>query len=394
MSKTSNSNFKLNVKRTWKYVRTSKFSLVAYILISILEAVISMIVPLVSAKLILSLTSGIMDQLIYTAIAVFFINVIGATISTSKGFVYQRIYRKTINSMQIALAREILNLEVQEIDKNTSGVFIDRINKDVGDIAGLFMDYAYYITYIISNIGVLVTIFILNRYLFVYAIVTSLVIFFIERINISKQYSINKELKKISEKKTGLTGEVIRGIRDIKVLNATDTMLKQTSDVIEEVTKEYLHLMTVKRLFSLLERNISHLMSLGFILIGVWLYNLELLTIPVFIILYNYQSKVRSLLSEVIKIAELNKQFELSSERVFEVIEGDNFKKEEFGDLDVTKLTGDIRFNNVTFGYDKTNIIKKMNFTIKPNERVAFVGKSGAGKTTLFSLITRLYKVN
>lgn len=70
------------------------------------------------------------------------------------------------------------------------------------------------------------------------------------------------------------------------------------------------------------------------------------------------------------------------------------FKKEKFGNVEIKKLDGNIIFENVSFGYDKTKIINDMSFEIKPNERIAFVGKSGAGKTTIFNLITRLYKSN
>ena len=79
---------------------------------------------------------------------------------------YQKIYQKTLISIQKSLAKEILNLEVEEIDKNSSGLFIDRLNKDTQDIAGLFMEYTYWLSYVISNVGVLVAVFILNRYLF------------------------------------------------------------------------------------------------------------------------------------------------------------------------------------------------------------------------------------
>ena len=85
----------------------------------------------------------------------------------------------------------------------------------------------------------------------------------------------------------------------------------------------------------------------------------------------------------------------VSSDRIYEVIENDKFEKEKFGTLDIQKLEGNIKFNDVDFSYnEKDKIINKMNFEIEPNQKVAFVGKSGAGKTTIFGLITRLYSIN
>lgn len=386
-----NNNFKLNLKRTWKYIKEAKMNLFGYGIVSIVEAIISAIIPLLSAKVILNITNGVINQLILSAIAVFSIELILYVMFYFKGFFYQKIYQKTLISIQKSLAKEILNLEVEEIDKNSSGLFIDRLNKDTQDIAGLFMEYTYWISYIITNVGVLATVFILNKYLFIYAIITSILVYFINRKSLTKQYEVQKKLKVIQESKTGLTSELVRGIRDIKVLNANKTILKQTSEKIEETTKEQVHIMNIRRFFSYIENNVRALSDLGLIIIGCYLYNNSLLTIPTFVIVYNYQNKIKNLLTGIVQLTEYNKKFSVAADRVYEVIENDKFKKEKFGNIEIKKLNGSIRFENVVFGYDKTKILKNMNFEINPNERVAFVGKSGAGKTTIFGLITRLY---
>ena len=389
--KIKENNFKLNLKRTWKYIKQTRMYLVGYGLVSISEAIIGTILPLLSAKLILNITNGIINQLVLSAIAVFFVNLILYTIIYFKGFFYQKIYQKTLILIQKAIAKEILNLEVEEIDKNSSGLFIDRLNKDTQDIAELFMEYAYWVSYIITNVGVLVTIFILNKYMFIYAIITSIVIYFVNKKSLSKRYEVQKKLKLLQETKTGLTSELVRGIRDIKVLNANKTILDQISEKIEETTKEEVHIMNIKRFFLYVENIIRALTDLGLIAIGCYLYSSSLLTIPTFVIIYNYQNKIKNLLIGIVQLSEYNKKFNVAANRVYEVIENDRFKKETFGKIAIKKLDGFIKFEHVVFGYDRVNILKDMNFEIKPNERVAFVGKSGVGKTTIFNLITRLY---
>lgn len=387
-------NVKINLKKTWKYIKSAKMNLVGYGTVSILEAIISAILPLLSAKIILNITNGVINQLILSSLVVFFIEIILYIMFYFKSFFYRRIYQKTLINIQKSLAKEILNLEIAEIDKNSSGLFIDRLNKDTEDIAGLFMEYTYWISYIITNVGVLFTIFILNKYLFVYALISAIVIFIINKKRISKQYEVQKELKVLQESKTGLTSELVRGIRDIKVLNANNTILRQTNEKIEEVTKKEVKIIDIRNFYTYIENNTRALSDLGFIIIGCFLYNKTLLTIPTFVIIYNYKSKIKNLLTGIVQLSEYNKKFSVSANRVFEVIDNVKFKKEKFGNVEIKKLEGNIIFKNVSFGYDKTKIINDMSFEIKPNERIAFVGKSGAGKTTIFSLITRLYKSN
>ena len=389
-----NDNFKLNVKRTWKYIKEAKLNLIGYGIVSIIEAIISAIIPLLAAKVILNITNGIINQLILSAIVVFIIELILYVMIYFKGFFYQKIYQKTLIAIQKSLTKEILNLEVQEIDKNSSGLFINRLNKDTQDIAGLFMEYAYWLSYIITNVGVLVTIFILNKYLFIYAVITSLIVYFINRKSLAKQYEVQRKLKTIEENKTGLTSELVRGIRDIKILNANRSILKQAYNKIEDATNEQVHIMNIRRLYNYIESNIRALTDLGLILVGCLLYNKSLLSIPNFVIIYNYQAKVKNLLVGIVKIAEYNKKFSIAANRVYEVIENDKFAKEQFGNIKKDKLEGSIKFFDVSFSYDTEEILKKMSFTINPNEKIAFVGKSGAGKSTIFNLITHLYQVS
>lgn len=387
-----NVNFKLNVKRTWKYIKEARLNLIGYGLVSIVEAIISTIMPLLAAKVILNITNGIINELILSAIIVFFIDLLLYAMVYFKGFFYQKIYQKTLISIQKSLTKEILNLEVQEIDKNSSGLFIDRLNKDTQDIAGLFMEYAYWLSYIITNVGVLVTIFILNKCLFIYAVITSVLIYFINKKSLAKQYEVQKKLKVIQESKTGLTSEIVHGIRDIKILNASNSVLKQAYSKIEESTNEQVHIMNIRRLYSYVENNVRALTDLGLILVGCLLYNKSLLSIPNFIIIYNYQTKVKNLLIGIVKIAEYNKKFNMAANRIYEIIESDKFSKEQFGNISLKKLNGSIKFDNVFFGYNQDKVLNNMSFVINPNEKVAFVGKSGAGKSTIFNLITHLYK--
>lgn len=128
------------------------------------------------------------------------------------------------------------------------------------------------------------------------------------------------------------------------------------------------------------------------VILGCYLYENGLLTIPTFIIIYNYQTKIKDLLIGVGKISEYNKSFNLAANRVYELIEDSKFKKEQFGKVEVKELQGNIKFQNITFGYTKIKVLKDMTFEIEANEKIAFVGKSGAGKTTIFNLISKLYK--
>ncbi len=384
---------KINLKRTWNYIKLAKGNLVYYVAVSIIEAIISILLPIVSAKIILNMTDGLFSQLILTGLAVMLLQCVIRLISFFKTVFYKRIFNVTIEAMKMDLTKAILDLEIRELDNSNSGLFINRINKDTEDIAGVFMEFAYWISYIISNMGVLVTIFILNKYMFVFSLITTLTCYFIHRKKVNKMYKIQKKLRSLSEDVTSLSTEVIRGIRDIKVLNASDVVLSSMGKRINDVLDERSKLINNRNLFDILDSIVKNVFSFLFLVLGVYLCSKNLLTIPVFVILYNYLNKVYGLLNGIANLSEYLKTFALSSSRIYEIIYNEEFKKEEFGDKHIDKIIGNIEFKNVSFEYnDNVSVLKKLNLKIKENETVAIVGKSGAGKTTLFSLMSYLYK--
>jgi ABC-type multidrug transport system fused ATPase/permease subunit len=88
------------------------------------------------------------------------------------------------------------------------------------------------------------------------------------------------------------------------------------------------------------------------------------------------------------------KQFNLCCERVFSIYDSKDFEKETWGNKHLDKVEGRIKFDNVSFKYDNKNVLDKMSFDIKCGETIAFVGKSGAGKTTILSLICKLFNID
>lgn len=117
------------------------------------------------------------------------------------------------------------------------------------------------------------------------------------------------------------------------------------------------------------------------------------LSIGNFLILFLYKSKISSFVKSISNIREKLVDGETSAKRVFEIIDG-GFEKENFGELELQDIKGKIEFKNVCFSYDDTTLFKDLSFVINPNEIVAFVGKSGEGKSTIINLLNKNYIIN
>ena len=245
-----------------------------------------------------------------------------------------------------------------------------------------------------GKIGIFVSIFILSKEIFIYSIITSIIVFILTKKKTDYEYSTNKELRKLDEEKTGLTSEMIRGARDIKVLNADESILDKISEKIKEIVNKNLSYLRKFAGLQMVIGSCNDLISFFYIVLSVQLRLSSVITTASFVTLYYYRGRSHGLLNDIASLLSYLKEFRLSYERVDEII-GNHFDKEKFGRIKVDTLKGNIEFKNVSFAYNKnTKVLEDISFKIKANQKVAFVGKSGSGKSTILSLISKLYKVN
>lgn len=385
----------INLKKTWKYTKNKRKPLFAYLFTSIILSGISAIIPILTAQLLLNLTNGNFNQLLFLAGIVFMVENVNNVTHFFSNKASNIFFREMLIDLQLAVAKETIKLETSVIDKETSGTFIDRLNKDAFDIANMFNWIAYCLSDVLSNIGILVAIFILSKEMFVFFILSLLVLFIFKWLQWQKFFIRDKKYRELSEKNTGLITELVRGIRDIKLLNITDTFTKKVFDKLKRSNQERYAMINITTRYNLIAGTVQDIISFLFIVYGIFLVSNNNLTIASFIILYMYQSEVYYLLSILSSFLENTKKFNLSAQRVFDITDSNKYAKEQFGESTLSKIKGDFEFNNVYFSYNLDNsVIKGLTFKVKANETVAFVGRSGSGKSTIFSLLTKLYDVN
>jgi len=119
------------------------------------------------------------------------------------------------------------------------------------------------------------------------------------------------------------------------------------------------------------------------------------LTIASALVLHNYAVRLPYLVDCIGMILDGVKDFNLSSSRIIAIFNSDEFAKEKFGTKHLDNVNGNFEFKNVSFKYKKGKpVLKDISFKVNANETVAFVGKSGAGKSTIFSLLCKMYDIN
>ncbi len=130
------------------------------------------------------------------------------------------------------------------------------------------------------------------------------------------------------------------------------------------------------------------------IVILIYLVTSNRITVAIGIALYSYRATVLTdLMGTVSSLLEECKTFNISCDRVFDIISNRKYKKEKFGSKHLDKVVGNFEFKDVTFSYDDKNVVlNKLNMKVEENKTYGIVGRSGEGKTTMFNLLCRLYE--
>ena len=385
-----------NLKRVYKkYGREYKSSLIKIFMFSLFGIVTNICIPLLSARFIISFTDSKFEQAIYMSLVilgVYAIENIKILLIRKNNQVFRR---GTVRSIQMSLGREILSLDQETLDSNSSGTFIQRLTNDTEKMSRIFTNGMVIIIKFLSAIGSFVAILIIDYHMFLYYFTASLILTILNYIKNEKVGEKDKEFRKESDKVAGLTGELVRGARDIKMLYAKESFMKNLDDRIIIQNEKNFEMRNIDMNYNLFIGYIKMILEFVAVLLLVLLIRNNILTVAIAIALYNYRNTVLTNFMDIVsELLEECKNFNISSDRVFSIVNNKIFKKEKFGKDEIKNIDGNFEFKNVNFGYNENLVLKGLNLKIDSGKTYGIVGKSGSGKTTIFNLLNKLYNVN
>lgn len=383
-----------NLKKVYSYGRKYKKNLLMFSLMSITFIIMNIIIPIITAKQLLYISGSLYKELLYATTIVLIIEFIAAINHWILRRNTQVFFRGTTKNIQLDVAKEILKIELKDIDKRSSGTFIQRIGNDTDEMSKIFTRGMGFLTNILTDIGIFIAVFIINKMVFIYYLLGSIILTCFHLLKVKKVNEEDKKYRKQREKTSGLVSELVRGVRDIKMLHAKDSFVNEIEENIDNLTKSQFNMRNVEMNYNFIIDALNGLTQFLLIALLIFLLMNSKLNLASALVLYNYKHRVFSNLIEYIGnlLTEI-KGFNLSCNRVFSLLENDEFKKEEFGNIHLDDIKGNFEFKHVYFGYNEKEVLKDLSFKVKENETVAFVGKSGVGKTTIFSLLCKLYNI-
>lgn len=384
-----------NIKFAWKYAKEMKWCLLLILLLNIFSVVFGIISPIYSAKIIVSLTDSEYKSILYIAIVILVIDGLYNLFHYFIRMLSMKVYRNTVYNINMELGKNILSLENSCLDNNGSGLFIQRMTSDTSCLADIFNNFLHSSAGFIKDIGVLIAIFTINKIVFLYVLINLIIMYFIEHIRVKKFNNDDKIFRKSKERVSSFISELVRGARDIKMLNSEKDFLSELSNRVEDSFDKETKLRYRSWKYKIFNWEFETIFRFTVIVLLVILMEKGLVLSTMALILYKYIDSSCYVIYSISDILDYLQNYNLSCERIRSLIDSKEFPKEVFGNKKLNKVNGDFEFKNVCFGYDKDRLVlNNINFKINANSTVAFVGSSGAGKSTIFSLLCKMYNIN
>ena len=235
MKKTKN-----NLKFLWNYSNNSKHLLILVILLNIIKIIINTLVPLYSAKLVLNLSNNELHRLLLIALILLILNSLNSILN----YITLKLNVKFSSVIYLNIEKDIIDkiytFTNKTLDNTSTGTIIDRLDYDLSNISNIYFDILYRLTEFIKSIGIIVAIFIINPLVGILSILSLTIIFLIDNYQVYKVTNLIDDKNKKNEKFTESITEVIRGMRDIKMLNIEkNTINKLDNQVDETIDSEF-----------------------------------------------------------------------------------------------------------------------------------------------------------
>lgn len=400
-------DFKGTLKKLLNYTKEYKKNFIIVIIFAILSTIFSIVGPKVTGMIMTELSKGLISKLsgmsginfsiiIKLILLLLGMYIISAIFTYVQGYIMTGISQKTTYRLRKEITNKINKLPISYFDKKTNGEVLSLVTNDVDTLSqNLDQCATQLITNIITVLGILVMMLSIDV---VMTLVTLLIVpVSLVLIGFVAKFS-QKHFKNQQDYLAEINGtieEMYSGHNIIKAFNAEESMIKKFDEQNERL---YESAWKSQFLSGLMHPIMAFVGNLGYVLISIigGIFTLkgriEVGDIQSFIM---YTKNFTHPITQVAQISSMIQTMMAAAERIFEFLDAEEEPKQKTKKINASKIIGEVEFKNVEFGYEENKkIISNFSTRVKAGQKIAIVGPTGAGKTTIVKLLMRFYNLN
>ncbi|MEC2075654.1 ABC transporter ATP-binding protein [Metabacillus fastidiosus] len=384
------------VKRIWLYMEKQKAALIASIIFVIMSTLLGLLGPymigiIIDEYIIPKDIGGTLKLLVF----LMFVYIATAVFTWLQTFMMVRVSLQTIRNLRQDLFDKFQTLSLRFFDNRTHGDLMSRVTNDIESLnSALSQSVIQIFSSILMISGVAIAMFSLN---WILAIVTLLVIplmiFTTKKIiTYSSSHFIARQ-RDLGEL-NGFIEESISGNEVITLFGKQQKIDRQFSEVNERLRQSAMAADTFSGFHGPVNNFINNI-GLGFVIaIGAVMTVEGMASVGIIAAFVTYSRQFFRPINQLSNLLNMFQSAIAGAERVFEIMDETPDLVDKKDAIVVESFKGDVEFSEVHFGYESGKpILKNINFQVKPGEKIALVGPTGSGKTTIINLLMRFYDV-
>ena len=400
-------DFKGTLKKLLKELGVYKFGIFFVIIFSTCSVIFSIYGPKILGEATTEIFNGLVSKVSGSSgidftklgsIILFLIGlyVISAIFNFVQGFIMSGITQKFSFRLRERIVRKISKLPMGYFDRNQSGDILSRITNDVDTIStNLNQALTQVVVSIVTMVGVLIMMISISVTMTIAALLTLPIAFIIMIFIVSKSQKYFVMQQEYLGKINGHIEEIYGGHSIVKAFNGENKAKKRFDELNKTLYESGFKSQFLSGMMMPLMRFVGNLGYVVVVILGGFLVIKSKLEVGSIVSFTQYIRNFTQPISQIAQIANLIQSLMAASERVFEFLEEDEEVSDVKDALTGENVRGNIEFKHVSFGYtDDKLIIKDFSAKIKEGTKIAIVGPTGAGKTTLVKLLMRFYDVN
>ena len=402
-------DFRGTLRRLIGYLRPYKLQLLSVLLTAMISTVFAIVSPKIMGKATTKLFEGLMmklkgvpgakidfDYIGHIIILLIGLYLLSAIFAYIQQYIMAGVAQKTVYNLRNEVEEKLNRLPLKYFDSRTHGEILSRAVNDVDNISTtLQQSLTQLITSVVTLIGVIVMMLSISPLMTLIVVVT-LPLSFIATAKIAKKsQQFFKGQQKSLGQLNGHVEEMYTGHKVIKVFGHEKKSIEQFEGINEKLYQAGWKAQFVSGMIMPL---MSFINNIGYVLVSVaggilvTKKAIEIGDIQAFI---QYTRQFSQPIAQTASIANVIQSTVASAERVFEILDETEEVPEAVEAPVIDSPKGDVAFENVSFGYKETELlIEDMNIEVERGQKVAIVGPTGAGKTTLINLLMRFYEIN
>lgn len=396
-------DFKKSIKKLIIYCKKYVWAIVVALVLALAGTVLSLIGPNKVGDLSNIIKEGMfaetgIDMAAITKIGLTLVTIycLSAIFSYVTSFIMATVTQKVSKRLRGDICHKINKLPLKYLDGHSHGDILSRVTNDVDTISqSLNNSVASLVTSLAMLFGCTIMMFLTNWIMALSAIVSALIGFSVMGVIMMKSQKYFKAQQDSLGDLNGQVEENYTGHNIVKAFNGE----KQEEQAFSKLNKKLYTNSWKSQFFSgIMQPLMSFVGNLSFVVVcvvGAVLCSNEIIEFGVIVSFMIYIRLFTSPLSQLAQIATTLQSTAAASERVFEFLEERELEDESSKTLVLENVVGKVEFKNVVFGYDEgKTIIHNFSAKVKPGDKVAIVGPTGAGKTTMVNLLMRFYEID